>query len=142
MPQIDGEGFESKLKQVSLQSTCSLLPLSEDGSFFLPLQKGQLNKDIEIFFGDSSQNIQKVCHISSQVLVGSVVTEGFSVGAVENGGVDVKLYINKQSGIQIGLDGILIWKQIEDDSILKNNLERERGCRYDEERELSMNKGL
>lgn len=54
MPQIDGEGFESKLKQVSLQSTCSLLPLSEDGSFFLPLQKGQLNKDIEIFFGDSS----------------------------------------------------------------------------------------
>lgn len=28
-------------------------------------------------------------------LVGIVVTEGFSVGAVENGGVDVKLYINK-----------------------------------------------
>lgn len=48
MPQIDGEGFESKLKQVSLQSTCSLLPQSEDGSFFLPLQKGQLNKDIAV----------------------------------------------------------------------------------------------
>lgn len=54
MPKIDGEGIKSRLKQVSLQSTCSLLPQSEEGSFFLPLQKGRLNKDMEMYFGDSS----------------------------------------------------------------------------------------